>query len=80
MDGFIRDARRDPQAQKSSIGSFLRQPRQSWSRASHDVIAWEGEGSISREELLRRAAGADTIVSLLTEPSTRNCSMPPGRN
>lgn len=36
-------------------------------RASHDVIAWEGEGSISREELLRRVAGADAIVSLLTE-------------
>ena len=36
-------------------------------RASHDVLAWEGEGSISREELLRRVAGADAIVSLLTE-------------
>ncbi|AOY73205.1 D-glycerate dehydrogenase [Arthrobacter sp. TES] len=36
-------------------------------RANHDVIAWESEGSISREELLRRVAGADAIVSLLTE-------------
>ncbi|MCW3767429.1 2-hydroxyacid dehydrogenase [Paenarthrobacter ureafaciens] len=36
-------------------------------RAKHDVIAWESEGSISREELLRRVAGADAIVSLLTE-------------
>ncbi|MFI2565280.1 2-hydroxyacid dehydrogenase [Paenarthrobacter sp. NPDC018779] len=36
-------------------------------RAHHDVLAWEGEGSISREELLRRVAGADAIVSLLTE-------------
>ncbi|MGC7153715.1 2-hydroxyacid dehydrogenase [Paenarthrobacter ureafaciens] len=36
-------------------------------RAAHDVLAWEGEGSISREELLRRVAGADAIVSLLTE-------------
>lgn len=36
-------------------------------RAHHDVDAWEGEGSISREELLRRVAGADAIVSLLTE-------------
>ncbi|MFJ4028605.1 2-hydroxyacid dehydrogenase [Paenarthrobacter sp. NPDC089989] len=36
-------------------------------RANHDVLAWEGEGSISREELLRRVAGADAIVSLLTE-------------
>lgn len=36
-------------------------------RAHHDVDAWESEGSISREELLRRVAGADAIVSLLTE-------------
>ncbi|MEV7607294.1 D-glycerate dehydrogenase [Paenarthrobacter sp. NPDC089322] len=36
-------------------------------RASHDVDAWEGSESISREELLRRMAGADAIVSLLTE-------------
>jgi glyoxylate reductase len=36
-------------------------------RASHDVDAWEGSESISREELLRRVAGADAIVSLLTE-------------
>ncbi|QQQ62470.1 2-hydroxyacid dehydrogenase [Paenarthrobacter ureafaciens] len=36
-------------------------------RVKHDVIAWESEGSISREELLRRVAGADAIVSLLTE-------------
>ncbi|WP_431230670.1 2-hydroxyacid dehydrogenase [Paenarthrobacter nicotinovorans] len=36
-------------------------------RANHDVITWEGEGSISREELLRRVAGAEAIVSLLTE-------------
>jgi glyoxylate reductase len=36
-------------------------------RANHDVDAWEGSESISREELLRRVAGADAIVSLLTE-------------
>jgi len=36
-------------------------------RASHEVDAWEGSESISREELLRRVAGADAIVSLLTE-------------
>ncbi|WP_454810676.1 2-hydroxyacid dehydrogenase [Paenarthrobacter nitroguajacolicus] len=36
-------------------------------RAEHDVDAWSGPESISREELLRRVAGADAIVSLLTE-------------
>ncbi|WP_454812905.1 2-hydroxyacid dehydrogenase [Paenarthrobacter nitroguajacolicus] len=36
-------------------------------RASHEVDAWEGAESIGREELLRRVAGADAIVSLLTE-------------
>ena len=30
-------------------------------RASHDVIAWEGSESVSREELLRRVSGADAI-------------------
>ncbi|ACL38092.1 Glyoxylate reductase [Pseudarthrobacter chlorophenolicus A6] len=36
-------------------------------RAEHEVDVWEGPESISREELLRRVAGADGIVSLLTE-------------
>ena len=36
-------------------------------RAEHDVDAWSGPESIGREELLRRVAGADAIVSLLTE-------------
>ncbi len=36
-------------------------------RAEHEVDAWTGPGSISREELLRRVAGADAVVSLLTE-------------
>ncbi|TDL31573.1 2-hydroxyacid dehydrogenase [Arthrobacter nitrophenolicus] len=36
-------------------------------RAEHEVDAWTGPESISREELLRRVAGADAVVSLLTE-------------
>ncbi|OFI39439.1 D-glycerate dehydrogenase [Arthrobacter sp. SW1] len=36
-------------------------------RAEHDVDAWTGTESISREELLQRVAGADAVVSLLTE-------------
>ncbi|YAK90543.1 2-hydroxyacid dehydrogenase [Paenarthrobacter nitroguajacolicus] len=36
-------------------------------RAEHDVDAWAGPETISREELLSRVAGADAIVSLLTE-------------
>ncbi|MFC9354569.1 2-hydroxyacid dehydrogenase [Arthrobacter sp. NPDC057013] len=36
-------------------------------RAEHEVDTWTGNESISREELLRRVAGADAIVSLLTE-------------
>lgn len=36
-------------------------------RAEHEVDAWTGPESISREELLRRVAGADAILSLLTE-------------
>ena len=36
-------------------------------RAEHDVVAWQGPESIGREELLRRVAGADAVVSLLTE-------------
>lgn len=36
-------------------------------RAEHDVDAWAGPQTITREELLRRVAGADAIVSLLTE-------------
>lgn len=36
-------------------------------RAEHEVDAWTGTESISREELLRRVAGADAVVSLLTE-------------
>jgi glyoxylate reductase len=36
-------------------------------RAEHHVEAWKGPETITREELLRRVAGADAIVSLLTE-------------
>lgn len=36
-------------------------------RAEHEVDAWTGPESIGREELLRRVAGADAVVSLLTE-------------
>lgn len=36
-------------------------------RAEHEVDAWDGTESIDRAELLRRVAGADAIVSLLTE-------------
>ncbi|MGO4585598.1 2-hydroxyacid dehydrogenase [Arthrobacter sp. 2RAF6] len=36
-------------------------------RAEHEVDAWTGSDSIGREELLRRVAGADAVVSLLTE-------------
>ncbi|MET3903009.1 D-glycerate dehydrogenase [Paenarthrobacter sp. 4246] len=36
-------------------------------RTEHHVEAWEGPETITREELLRRVAGADAIVSLLTE-------------
>ena len=36
-------------------------------RAEHEVDAWQGPESIGRDELLRRVAGADAIVSLLTE-------------
>jgi glyoxylate reductase len=36
-------------------------------RAEHDVDAWPGPESIDREELLRRVAGADAVLSLLTE-------------
>lgn len=36
-------------------------------RAEHDVDAWTGSESIGREELLHRVAGADAVVSLLTE-------------
>jgi glyoxylate reductase len=36
-------------------------------RAEHEVDAWQGPESIGREELLRRVAGADAVVSLLTE-------------
>jgi glyoxylate reductase len=35
--------------------------------AGHDVDAWEQATPISRDELLQRVAGADAIVSLLTE-------------
>ena len=35
--------------------------------ADHDVWAWESSDPISRAELLQRVAGADAIVSLLTE-------------
>ncbi|GAB4100217.1 D-glycerate dehydrogenase [Sinomonas halotolerans] len=36
-------------------------------RAEHEVDAWQGPESIGRDELLRRVAGAEAIVSLLTE-------------
>lgn len=36
-------------------------------RAEHEVDAWTGPESIGREELLHRVAGADAVVSLLTE-------------
>lgn len=36
-------------------------------RAEHAVHAWEDESPIARDELLKRVAGADSIVSLLTE-------------
>jgi glyoxylate reductase len=36
-------------------------------KAEHDVVAWEIETAISRAELLTMVAGADAIVSLLTE-------------
>lgn len=36
-------------------------------RAEHEVDAWTGPESIGREQLLRRVAGADAVVSLLTE-------------
>jgi len=36
-------------------------------RAEHEVDAWEGEQSISREELLAKVPGADALVTLLTE-------------
>ncbi len=36
-------------------------------RAEHDVDAWDSTESIGREELLKRVAGADALVTLLTE-------------
>ncbi|WP_424347648.1 2-hydroxyacid dehydrogenase [Kocuria sp. CH-021] len=36
-------------------------------RAAHEVDAWPDPEPIDREELLRRVAGADAVVSLLTE-------------
>lgn len=36
-------------------------------RAEHDVDAWNSTESIDREELLQRVAGADALVTLLTE-------------
>ncbi|MCC5781823.1 D-glycerate dehydrogenase [Kocuria sp. CCUG 69068] len=36
-------------------------------RAAHEVDAWPGSEPIGREELLHRVAGADAVVSLLTE-------------
>ncbi len=36
-------------------------------QADHDVLAWEQDGPIPRDELLRRVAGADALVTLLTE-------------
>lgn len=36
-------------------------------KAEHDVLAWESDVAISRTELLQMVAGADAVVSLLTE-------------
>ena len=36
-------------------------------KAAHDVVAWDSETAISRDELLTMVSGADAIVSLLTE-------------
>jgi glyoxylate reductase len=36
-------------------------------KAEHDVTVWENDDAISRTELLSMVAGADAIVSLLTE-------------
>lgn len=36
-------------------------------KAEHDVLAWENDVAISRTELLQMVAGADAVVSLLTE-------------
>ncbi len=36
-------------------------------RAEHEVDLWDSEEQISREELLGRVAGADALVTLLTE-------------
>ena len=36
-------------------------------KAEHDVTAWESDEAITRAELLSMVAGADAIVSLLTE-------------
>jgi glyoxylate reductase len=36
-------------------------------KVEHDVLAWESDEAISRTELLQMVAGADAIVSLLTE-------------
>lgn len=36
-------------------------------QAGHHVVAWEQPDTVGRDELLRRVAGADVILSLLTE-------------
>ncbi len=36
-------------------------------RETHDVDAWDGDSPIERDELLRKVAGADALVTLLTE-------------
>ena len=43
-------------------------------RLEHEVDAWPGPESISPEELLRRVAGADAILSLLTERAAATCA------
>ncbi|MCU1396520.1 MAG: glyoxylate reductase [Ilumatobacteraceae bacterium] len=35
--------------------------------AEHDVVSWDGEELMDRAELLARVAGADAVLSLLTE-------------
>jgi glyoxylate reductase len=47
-------------------------------QAEHEVDAWSVDESMSRDELLSRVVGADALVTLLTERSTRNCWTRPG--
>ena len=55
-------------------------PASTCSALEHEVDAWLGPESISLEELLRRVAGADAVLTLLTERSTARSSTPPARS